>query len=253
MPAGDLTCPGTAITITADGVRLDPGGHALAFLGPDRAEFGEAGIVAVGTEAEPVTGLRVANGAVAGFSKGVRLAFAPGARLAGVTASGSGINGADVGDPPGARVVGNAVLDSGSTGTAVEGCEGCELSGNRADRNSVDGINAGGETPRARFAGNTATGNGSHGTHVDDCDGRVVSGNTATGNGEDGIEVAAGSTGNRLDGNRASGNGTAGRGDFVLRDGNLSFGDPPGCYNAWRGNRFVTDNEGDRPAAGCIR
>jgi hypothetical protein len=51
-------------------------------------------------------------------------------------------------------------------------------------------------------------------------------------------------TGNLLEGNRATGNANTDLVDFNL---------PQDCVNTWRGNRFVTDNEGDGPSGGCIR
>ena len=66
---------------------------------------------------------------------------------------------------------------------------------------------------------------------------RVV-GNTATGNGTVGIQVSSGATANQILGNSATGN------SLDLEDGNL-----PACVNTWRGNTFVTDNEGGRPSA----
>ena len=61
--------------------------------------------------------------------------------------------------------------------------------------------------------------------------------------------MTGGSTGNQLEGNTAPGNDTDGNGDRDLFDANIGSG----CVNIWRGNSFVTDNEGDGPGAGCIR
>ena len=63
-----------------------------------------------------------------------------------------------------------------------------------------------------------------------------------TGNGW-GILVDTPATGNRIEGNVATGNSI-----FDLDDANQ-----PACVNTWRGNAFVTDNEGNGPGAGCIR
>ena len=104
---------------------------------------------------------------------------------------------------------------------AAVGCDGCELVGNRTAGNRGGGIVLSAST------------------------GARVDGNTATGNRGSGIEVGPGATGNRLAGNRAIGNA-----GLDLTGENLSA-DP--CPNAWRDNRFATDNEGDGPGAGCIR
>ena len=80
--ASDLTCPGPAITITADNVVLNLNGHTLTSDGG-----GGAGVRAEGTEANPtLEGLRVENGTVTGFIDGILLDNTPGARVASVAA-----------------------------------------------------------------------------------------------------------------------------------------------------------------------
>jgi hypothetical protein len=57
-----------------------------------------------------------------------------------------------------------------------------------------------------------------------------------------GIRADAGSTGSLFRGNIATGNS-----EVDLADQNR-----PTCVNAWLGNGFVTDNEGNGPGAGCV-
>jgi parallel beta-helix repeat protein len=249
--ARDLTCPGTAIRITADNVVLNLNGNTLT---GDGSLLGY-GVEATGTDANPtLEGLRVENGTVRGFLfDGVSVADAPGARVAGVTATDNRSSGIRVEDSPGARVEGNTAGDNGGTGLQLDRCDGCRVLGNRATGNADAGIVLLDGTG-TRVESNTATGNGDDGIRLQtDADGNLVRGNTLTGNGGNGIELDSGATDNLLEGNRATGNGTGTDvGEFDLADENLDD-DPPACVNTWRGNRFVTDNEGDGPSGGCIR
>lgn len=276
--AGDLTCPGPApaITITADDVRLNLGGNTLT--GDERGD----GVRAEGTSENPITGLRIANGTVTGFDDGIELDFAPGARVAGVTATGNDDDGVDIGDSPAARVAGVTARDNDIEGIAVDDSPGARIVGNTVERNGISGIDVGNcdrcviagnriadnggrglffSGAGARIEGNTIAGNGSAGIDMEDSgtSGNLVRGNRVTGNDDNGIEVSGGD-GNRFEGNTATGNGADGSG-FDLVDLNLDEGfffpdPPPGCVNTWRGNRFATDNEEGAafgPGAGCIR
>jgi parallel beta-helix repeat protein len=234
--ANDLACPGTAITITADNVVLNLNGRTLTGSGSG------TGVKAEGTAANPtLEGLRIENGTVAGFDEGVFVTEAPGARVARVTARDNDSDGIVVWYSPGARVEGNT-LTGNNFGFYLYTCDGCRLAGNRVTDSEFGGLDLSGSTG-ARVESNTFTGSGRDGIDLHDAHGALVRGNTATGNGGNGIEVDDGSTGNQLEGNRATGNGTV---DLV--DHNL-----PACANTWRSNNFVTDNEGDGPAGGCIR
>jgi parallel beta-helix repeat protein len=253
--ASDLTCPGPAITITADNVVLNLNGNTLTSDGG-----GGAGVLVEGIDANPtLEGLRVENGTVTGFQDGVYVEDAPGARVARVTARDNSSAGIAVYDSPGARIEDNTVTDGGDDGIQTENCDGCRIAGNRANGNGDEGIdffsNSADGITGARIEGNTASGNGGEGIGLtNNVDGNLVRGNTANGNGEEGIHLSpssGGATGNRLEGNTATGNGTNGGGDPDLFDGNL-----PACVNTWRGNKFVTDNEQGAaagPGAGCIQ
>jgi parallel beta-helix repeat protein len=250
--ARDLTCPGSAVAIriTADNVVLNLNGRTLT--GDDSGY----GVLAEGTDANPtLEGLRVENGAVRGFRfDGVSIEDAPGARVAGVTATDNRFKGILVRHSPGARVEGNTAGDNGGTGLQLDPCDSCRVLGNRATGNADVGIVLLDGTG-TRLESNTATGNGDDGIRLQtDADGNLVRGNTLTDNGGNGLELDSGATDNLLEGNRATGNGTGtgSEGDFDLADENLDD-DPPACVNTWRGNTFVTDNEGDGPGAGCIQ
>jgi parallel beta-helix repeat protein len=237
----DLTCPPpAAITVTADGVRLVLGGRTLTGNG------GGDGIVAAGSEDDPVTGLRVLSGTVTGFDDGLVLGNTPGAQISGVTATDSADDGIAVRNSPGTRVVGNTAVRNGGDGIDVGGCNGCLVIGNRIVENVDTGIEAESLTG-AWIAANIVTGNGDDGIDLqgEEADGNRVLGNKTIGNDDNGIVVDAGSTGNHFDGNQATGNP-----GLDLEDVNLPANP---CPNTWRGNVFVTDNEGNGPGAGCIR
>ena len=237
-PRPDLP-PGDGIIITADNVRLVLGGRTLTGSGSG------AGVRAAGSQANPtLEGLRVVSGTVTGFDDGLVLGNAPGARISGVTATDSADDGIAVRNSPGARVAGNTAARNGGDGIDVGGCNGCMVIGNRIVENVDTGIEVESLTS-ARIAANTVTGNGDDGIDLqgEEADGNRVQGNKTIGNDDNGIVVDAGSTGNHFEGNQATGNP-----GLDLEDVNL-----PACLNTWRGNNFVTDNEGDGPGAGCIR
>lgn len=260
----DLICPAPAITVApnVDDVRLVLGVHTLTFLGPNDPDvFDENGIVAVGTSEDPIAGLRVVGGTVAGFDNGVFVRGAPSARVTGVTAAGNQRRGIYVDQSPGAWLVGNTARGNNREGIYAEDCDGCQIVGNRAIGNGREGFSDDGiqldSTAGARVAGNTATGNGDDGLDVSFSSAdNVVQGNAFTGNLGSGIDVVDGSRGNQFVGNLATGNDADPNGDRDLFDGNIRSDDPAVCLNTWRANRFATDNEvgaGAGPGAGCIR
>jgi parallel beta-helix repeat protein len=238
--AGDLDCgEGESIIILADNVRLDLGSGTLT--GPDDGVTD--GVIAPGTEDDPITGLRINGGTITGFEAAILLDFAPGARIAGVT--GAAIN---LEDSPRALIVGNTAANGNNDGILVFRCDRCTLTLNRVLDNGDEGMVVT-ETTGARVVGNTATGNGEDGIDLDvGTHDNLVVGNRTTGNGQSGIEVSDGATGNRFTLNKSVDNGLSGSG-FDMEDQNL----PDSCVNTWRANLFETDNEGDGPGTGCIR
>jgi parallel beta-helix repeat protein len=246
--ARDVVCPGDGIIITADNVLLVLNGRTLTGSG-DRA-----GVRAEGTEANPtLTGLQVVgSGTVTGFDTGVLVRNAPDARVIDVTAADNQFEGIYVDTSPRALVAGNTARNN-AEGIYVEDSDGSLIAGNQATGNAreffSDGIQLD-STTGARVEGNTATGSGDDGIDLTfDSTGNLIRGNTTTGNLGSGIDVGGGSTGNQLDGNQATGNDADGNGDRDLFDANIGRG----CFNTWRGNSFVTDNDGDGPGVGCIQ
>ena len=240
MLARDLNCPGNGIVISADDVRLVLGGRTLTGNGSGD------GIVAAGSADNPLTGLRVVSGSVIGFDDGIVLGNAPGAQISGVTATDSADDGIAGRNSPGAGLVGNTAARNGGDGIDLGGCNGCMVIGNGIVENVDTGIEVESLTG-AQIAANIVTGNGDDGIDLqgEQADGNRVQGNQTIGNDDNGIVVDAGSTGNLFEGNLATGNP-----GLDLEDVNLPANP---CPNTWRGNVFVTDNEGNGPGAGCIR
>jgi parallel beta-helix repeat protein len=204
----DLPCTGPAPAITVaphvDNVRLVLGGRTLTGDGTGD------GIVAAGSEDNPITGLGITLGKVTGFVTGVRVESAPGVWVVGVTATGNSERGIDVSDVAGARVAGNVANGNGignrRDGIRVDNCAGCEIAFNRTADNEADGIFISGTNTGARILGNVATGNGRHGIEPDTCVNCVIVGNRSEGNALDGFEIGIDSTGVRVAGNTARGN-----------------------------------------------
>jgi parallel beta-helix repeat protein len=243
--ARDLNCPGDGIIITADNAVLNLNGHTLTGSGSG------AGVRAEGTEANStIEGLRVENGTVTGFIDGILLDNTPGARVTSVVAQGNA-EGIVADGCAGCRFENNRANSNSVDGFDVTNGPGVQLRGNTANGNGDDGIEIDGISPSIVVEGNTANGNatdgfGGAGIDLDsgDVDNGRVRGNTTSNNNRNGIEVNFRATGNLLEGNRATGNANTDLVDFNL---------PQACVNTWRGNRFVTDNEGDGPGAGCIQ
>ena len=82
--------------------------------------------------------------------------------------------------------------------------------------------------------------------------GVITQGNTVDRNGRYGILVDEGPGGGVTNfGNTFKVNTAFSNGVFDLADRNP--GAPPACLNSWQKDKFVTDNEGDGPNAGCIQ
>jgi parallel beta-helix repeat protein len=245
--AGDLECEGEGIIILADNVRLNLGGGTLT--GPDDGD--SDGVIAPGSEDDPITGLRINGGTITGFNAAIVLDFAPGARIAGVTASAND-GGINVEDSPRTLIVGNTAANNDQDGIIVLRCDRSTFTLNRVLDNGDEGIVLT-ETTGARVAGNATSGNGEDGIDLDvETHDNLVVANRTTGNGQSGIEVGItevidASTGNRLTLNRSVDNGL--ESGFDMEDLSL----PDACVNTWRANSFETDNEGDGPGSGCIR
>jgi hypothetical protein len=77
--SADLTCPGDGITITANAVHMQMGGHVLTGNGTG------TGLGITGTSGD----VDIQNGTLLGFAVGVRLSHAQGVNLVAVTATSS--------------------------------------------------------------------------------------------------------------------------------------------------------------------
>ena len=85
----DLTCPGDALTIAADGVRLDLNGHSLSGPGRGPWVWPNRALSSVGIRVDGRRGIWVGNGRVQSFATGVLLDNASESRVDGVTATGN--------------------------------------------------------------------------------------------------------------------------------------------------------------------
>lgn len=75
--ANDLTCPGNALSVGADGVTLDLGGHTI--------RGGGSGVGVQITDANPqISGVSITNGTIAHFGSAIQLSNADGATFSGL-------------------------------------------------------------------------------------------------------------------------------------------------------------------------
>lgn len=222
--AQDLTCPsGDGITIKADNVNLNLGGHTLTgTLG--------AGVLAAGTADDPLIGLEIQMGAVKNFGAAIALRYAPGALINKVAAAGSGTSitavGFSVSNSPGVRISAVTARDYSSEGIYISQSSGAQI-----QKNSTSGSR--------------------YGIFASQCDGCALIDNQAIDSTFFGIRIED-SKGARIIGNKVSSNATGGS-PFPRYDLYETTGNAPSCMNVWRNNRFTSDNEGDGPGKGCIR
>jgi hypothetical protein len=190
----DLACaPGdTALTIGADGVVIDLGGHAIT--GASLAVDGRGGF----------DDIVVRGGELRGNDLGIRLAGVSDGRLAHLTISG-GLEGVSATGGEGLIVRDvdscagfNPILLSGETGAAVRRSSACGAETGMTVARSHD----------VTIVESAFTGNVRVGLRINGSEGTVVRWSSATGNRRAGFSVAAGSTGTRLVENEATHNAT---------------------------------------------
>jgi parallel beta-helix repeat protein len=218
---GDLKCPkgGPALTITADNVTLDLGGHTVS--GDPKHTGDNAGILL-----KNVKGCTVKNGTVQGFDAGIVIAGGSGNTIQGITLQDN------IGNPDGD--FGDGIVVNGSSKNRIEG--------NTVQRNGpFSGIAIGPDSQGNEVKGNTVTdnnmmhtgdktqGNQDMGIRIEGpaADKNKVTANTVTGSGANGIVVLATcgdpnssppcagtppNKGNEISNNQCHKNGTSGRG-----------------------------------------
>lgn len=232
-----LNCPGTALTIGADRVTLDLGGHLVD------------GVNAPGSEGIAVdghAGVTIENGAVRDFRvNGVALRAASHARVSDLAIKRVGAGGAESEDvsaglfvdgSDGVEIDGNRISNDveayQSDGIVVLGSKRPEITRNDTSRNAWNGIVVV-ESPRARVLRNRTVGNVNSGIlvvssasaviarnfaadHVNDdtggivllvCERCLVVGNDLSGNEHAGISVENGTTATKIVRNRVRGGG----------------------------------------------
>jgi parallel beta-helix repeat protein len=231
-----VNCPGTALTVVADGVTLDLGGH---LVDGTNAPGGE------GVAVDGHSAVRIQNGTIRGFRlNGIGLRDAPRSAVQGVTIRQIGAGGAEGEDVSAGILVdgsNDVVLDGNSIsnnvtayqsdGIDVLGSRRVRISHNDASRNAWNGIvifqSDGSQVLASRTAGNVNSGISvvnspsvlvAHNTSADqplpDTGGIVllgtrrdsVVGNRLVGNNL-GIDLEAGTTASSVAGNEVSGGG----------------------------------------------
>ncbi len=240
----DLNCSGgEGLTIEADGVTLDLGGHTITGGGTDNG----AGVVVAG-----VSGTTVQNGTITNFDAGVFVLFGSGntVRRLVIRDNLGAERFADLGDgillrfATNSVVTGNVVRHNGGVSgiRAMSGSNGNMITGNAITQNDVP------------FPGDDGTITDA-GVRLDSgAKNNVVSRNAITGSGLDGISVASGSIGNTIDSNAVSSNGfkgltaggprlgdgirVSGTGNLVQRN-SVTGSAANGIYVDGQPNRFV--------------
>ena len=241
----DLTCPAPAFTVTADNVKIRFMNRRITATAPGDQSQG-------GVQAAGVSGLRLTSGTIAGYYHAILIEDTQGTRIEAMRLKGSVATGVLALRSSRLRLERNEVSEN-SDGFALYGCAECQVRGNRSVRNRNDGLELGASgmgVTESTFERNTFSNNSAKGINIQGgaAQDNQISKNTIRDNGEEGLYVGPDEQDNRLTKNVARGNGGP---DLV--DQNLTVFDPPRCLNFWRGNNFVTDNEGDGPGAGCIR
>ena len=205
-------CPGTALTVAADGVTLDLGGHLLD------------GTNAAGSEGVAVDGhrqVRIVNGSVRDFRfNGVALRNSPRSAVQGVTVRQIGAGGEEGEDVSAGifvqgsddvlldrNTVSNAVTAYQSDGIVVLGSKRPQISGNDSSRNAFNGLVVV-QSPGARVSGNRIAGNQNSGIIVFDSPSVTVARNVSSDqvNPDTGGIVLIATTQDAVLGNRLSGN-----------------------------------------------
>ncbi len=87
--ANDLTCPGDALTVGADGITLDLGGHTLTGPGPGSPTWPHPNLKSSGVKVADHSNVTVRDGTILKFSSGVYLDGSHGSTIEEITARGN--------------------------------------------------------------------------------------------------------------------------------------------------------------------
>jgi parallel beta-helix repeat protein len=196
----DLSCAGTAITISASNVDLNLGGQTLSGNG-----LGD------GIYVQGQSNISIHDGAIQSFVNGIELQQTLASKITNVRVSQHtqwGITGR--GATEGLTVRGCTAIRNGNWGIWLDNDSRANtVTGNTATANGA-GIGLGGGTFGNSVTNNIASGNGCQGIGLFGATGNTVAGNTTDRNGCHGIAVNNGSSGNTVTGNSATGNGGQG-------------------------------------------
>ncbi len=128
-----LDCVGDGLLVGADNITLNLNGHLVDGDGVDDPTN-------VGIRVAGHRGVRVTNGTVQGFYRGVVFESSPSGIASSLTVRQSSRRGiVFVGGSDGAQVVDNVSVDNGASGIAVVTSDGATVVGNRSERNPGGG------------------------------------------------------------------------------------------------------------------
>lgn len=248
LSANLVDCPGPALVVGAPGVTIDLAGHVLDGTGTGPGIDNNAGH----------DGVTIRDGAIQGFSQGIDMVEADGARVLDVLLRDNalGITASRTERALFARVV---ARDNSFAGVEVFLMERLVMR-----RSTVTGSGHGGIIDRAtydsRYVDNLMSDNEFYGLHLDSSMNAVVVGNTAHSNHLDGIRLGFRVDSARLDRNRAIGNGANGfaieepgnalRSNFAIGNEGIGISAPSGTIDAGR-NRAFDNAGGDCTAIEC--
>jgi large repetitive protein len=127
----DITgCTGDGLVVTGDHVTLDLNGHTVSGDGVPNADGFDVGLRVSGAD------LRVRNGSVAAFDRGLLATRSPGLRVTGLSVHDNSNRGIMLDEQSdGAVVTANASTDNGASGIAVVASAGARVTRNRSLRN----------------------------------------------------------------------------------------------------------------------
>ena len=210
-------CTGNGLVVGADDVDIDLNGHLISGTGPF--------VSLSGIDIDAHSSVRVHNGRIADFSRGVLGYDADHAHVKGMRITRT-LEGVSFEESSGVRVIDNQVVGN-REGMVLRRTDRSTVAGNEVVDNDTTGITDI-ESRTNLHTRNRVTGNTFDGISLESAVNSVVAGNTVQGNGLDGINAVVGS-GVRYSGNRVtrnggngindSGSGTVWRRNVAIRNG----------------------------------